>query len=146
MRARFFLVAAMLPLAAASGGAQEGLAGVDPFKPGAGRTWFSDCEFQADRYVSCKNAARPVLEAIAKPGDGTPGAALQAFMRDLFVAKGCIFDAPPDSFRVNGIFLSFDSEAAGRIRCHGQPSKLTFGPGVMALTSSVYFFMGSPPE
>ncbi|WP_072396575.1 hypothetical protein [Hyphomicrobium sp. CS1GBMeth3] len=146
MRAVVVLVAALFPLALASAQAQEGLTGADPFKPGAGRTWFSSCELQAGRYVSCKNAARPILEAIANPGKGTAGEALQAFMRDLFVSKGCTFEVPEDSFRVNGIFLSFDSHAAEKIRCYGHPSKLTFGPGVMALTGSVYFFMGGPPE
>ncbi len=146
MRVVMSLAAALLVAVAASARAQEGLIGADAFKPGSGKTWFSSCELRADRYVSCKNAARPILEAIAKPEKGTAGEALQAFIRDLFVAKGCTFEVPEDTFGVNGIFLSFDSKAADRIRCHDQPLKLTFGPGLMALPGSVYFFMGAPPE
>lgn len=146
MRACRLLVVALLPLAAVAARAQEALPSKEAFEPGSGRTWLSECAFEADRYVTCKHAARPVLEAVSNPGDGTPGEALQAFMRDLFVAKGCAFDASADSFRVNGIFLSFDSNAAGKIRCRGEPSKLSFGPGVIALADTIYFLSGDPPQ
>jgi hypothetical protein len=144
MRAFVCVVVGLLPLAAAA--QVQDLPSAEAFGPGSGRVWLSHCAFEADRYVSCKNAARPVLEALATPGDGTPGAALQAFMRDLFVAKGCAFDIPEDSFRVNGIFLSFDSAAAMGIRCEGKESKLEFAPGVITLLDTLYFFSDAPPQ
>lgn len=148
MRSPLCLVAAMLPLAgAASAGAQESLPSAQAFAPGSGRVWLSECAFEAERYVSCRNAAPSVLEVISSPGDGdTPGMALQAFMRDLFVGKGCTFAVPPDSFRVNGIFLSFDSSTASEIRCDGLPSRLVFSPDGIGLLDTLYFFSGAPPR
>ncbi len=114
------------------------------FEPGSGKIWFSGCVLEADRYVSCKSAAPEVLAAIASPGDQTPGFALQTFISDVFIEKGCAFEAPPDSFRVNGVFLSFDSQASKDIRCKGKPSKLAFGPEGMALVDTLYFFTEGP--
>ncbi|MBL8847636.1 MAG: hypothetical protein JNN24_17880 [Hyphomicrobium zavarzinii] len=136
-------------LLAGSAHAQDIPAEVPPasnFAPGSGRVWFSSCTFEAERYVSCKDAARPAIEAIAKPGDGTPGEALQAFVKKLFTDKGCTFDAPPESFRVNGIFLSFDSKAAHQIACQGQKADLVFKPGVIILLNTLYFVAGDPPQ
>jgi hypothetical protein len=119
--------------------------GAVAFGPGSGRTWFSGCELQAERYVVCKNADRPLLDAIAAPGAGTPGQALQAFMRKIFETRGCRFEAPDDSFRVNGIFLSFDAGAAAHIRCEGARSALQFAPDRMSLLDTVYFLMADAP-
>jgi hypothetical protein len=114
------------------------------FAPGSGKVWFSGCVFEADRYVSCKSAAPDVLEAISNPGDQPPGAALQTFVSDAFIEKGCAFEAAPDSLRVNGVFLSFDSAAAKDIRCKGKPWKLEFSPDGMVLADTLYFFSGEP--
>lgn len=149
MRRFLAILAAALSLAVASPHAQEApaeLPGADYFEPGSGRLWFSGCEYEADRYVTCKDAARPVLEAIANPGDGTPGAALQTYVSDLFIEKGCAFEAPPESFRVNGVFLSFDARATKQIRCEGKKSGLVFKPGVMTLLDTLYFLAGDPPQ
>jgi hypothetical protein len=148
MRRFLSLVAAVLPLAANPAGAQDAapFPGADAFTPGSGRIWFSECEFQDERYITCKNAAPSVLEAISNPGDQTPGAALQMFMSDMFIEKGCAFEAAPDSFRVNGIFLSFDSRAAKDIRCRGKKSELVFRPDGMALLDTIDFLAGEPPH
>lgn len=137
--------AALLVLAAADARAQD-LPEAEAFAPGPGRVWLSGCAVEADRYVTCKDAARPLLDAIAAPGTGTPGAALEAFMRTLFTEKGCTYAAPPDTFRVNGIFLSFDSKHAERIRCPGQSSALVFRPGAITLLDTLYFLAGGPPR
>lgn len=144
---RSFTRGALVALAVAmAGGAHAGGSGETvQFGAGSGRTWLSGCELQAERYVVCKNAERPVLEAIANPGGGTPGEALQAFVRTLFEAKGCRFEAPAESFGVNGIFLSFDSSAAAGIACEGQRSALSFAPGRMSLLDTVYFLAEDPP-
>lgn len=143
---RFFLsLAAALSFAAGSALAQD-VPGADAFKPGSGRVWFSGCEYEADRYVTCKSADAGVLEAIANPGDGTAGLALQTYVSDVFIEKGCSFEAAPDSFRVNGVFLSFDAKAVGQIRCKGKTSKLEFKPGVITLADTLYFFAGDPPQ
>jgi hypothetical protein len=118
----------------------------DAFAPGSGRVWFSGCEFERDRYVTCKSAAPEVLEAIANPGSEPAGLALQTYVSDVFIEKGCAFEAPQDSFLVNGVFLSFDGKAAGQIRCKGKPSKLVFAPGLITLADTLYFFAGDPPQ
>lgn len=140
-----FLPAMLLFWAGAPAHAQEDMPPLEAFASGSGRVWLSDCAFEAERYVSCKNAAPAVLEAISNPGEETPGEALQAFVQALFVGKGCVFDIPADSFRVNGIFLSFDSTAASGIRCEGKPSKLVFAPGGISLLDTLYFFSAAPP-
>jgi hypothetical protein len=143
---RFFLsLAATLSFAAGTALAQD-IPGKDAFAPGSGRVWFSGCEFERDRYVTCKSAAPEVLEAIANPGDGTAGLALQTYVSDVFIEKGCSFEAPPDSFLVNGVFLSFDGKAASQIRCKGKASKLVFAPGVITLADTLYFLAGDPPQ
>ncbi|MDQ8698372.1 hypothetical protein [Hyphomicrobium sp. LHD-15] len=145
MRRFLFSLVVALPFAAASTFAQD-IPGKDAFEAGSGRVWFSGCQFEADRYVTCKNAAPGILEAIANPGDGTPGLALQTYVSDVFIEKGCAFEAPPESFRVNGVFLSFDSKAASQIRCKGKPSKLVFGPDAITLLDTLYFLAGDPPQ
>lgn len=117
---------------------------LDAFVPGSGKVWFSGCVFEADRYVSCKSAAPDVLEAISHPGDQTPGLALQTLISDVFIEKGCAFEARPDSFRVNGVFLSFDGTAAKDIRCNGKAGTLAFGPDGMALLDTLFFFTDGP--
>ncbi len=149
MRHFLCVAVAALSLAAVSAHGQDAPAdvpGADAFKPGSGRLWFAGCEFEADRYVTCKTAASGVLEAIANPGDQTPGSALQTYVSDVFIEKGCAFEAPADSFRVNGIFLSFDSKAAKEIRCAGKKSGLVFQPGVISLLDTIYFISGDPPQ
>jgi hypothetical protein len=138
----------LLPLLAVPIKAQDGtvLPRADAFAPGSGRVWFSGCAFEAERYVTCKNADAGVLEAISNPGDGTPGLALQTYVSDVFIEKGCAFEAPLDTFRVNGVLLSFDSKAAGLIRCKGKPSKLSFAPGLITLADTLYFLTGDPPQ
>lgn len=126
--------------------AEEALPGADAFQSGSGRIWFSGCVFEAERYVSCKNAAQSVLDAVAEPGDGTPGDKLQTYVSDLFIEKGCAFEAPPETFRVNGIFLSFDANAAREIRCKGKTGKLIFAPGVISLLDTLYFLSRDPPQ
>lgn len=138
-------LAAVMSLVTTACLAQD-LPGKDSFGPGSGRVWFSGCEFEADRYVTCKNAEAGLLEAISNPGGGTPGLALQTFVSDVFIEKGCAFEAPPDAFRVNGVFLSFDSKAASQIRCQGKPSKLELGPGLSTLADTLFFFAGDPPQ
>lgn len=143
------LLAATLWLAAGSAHAQDGTAslpGLDAFEPGSGRLWLSACAYEADRYVSCKSAAPAVLEAIAQPGDQTAGAALQTFVSDVFIEKGCAFEVQPESFRVNGLFLSFDTKSAKDIRCKGKKSALVFGPDGMTFLDTLYFFSGDPPQ
>lgn len=124
----------------------EDLPSRESFDPGSGRIWFSGCEFEADRYLSCKNAEAGVLEAISNPGEGTPGLALQTYVSDVFIEKGCAFEAPLDTFRVNGVFLSFDSKAASQIRCNGKPSKMELAPGLFTLAGTLFFFTGDPPQ
>lgn len=145
----FLPVLAGLWLAAGSvhalGGAAS-LPGLKAFEPGSGRVWFSQCAFEADRYVSCKSAAPDVLAAVSQPGDQTAGAALQTFVSDLFIEKGCAFEAPPESFRVNGLFLSFDTRSAKDIRCKGKTSALGFGPDGMTFLDTLYFFSGDAPQ
>jgi hypothetical protein len=68
------------------------------------------------------------------------------FISDMFIEKGCAFEAAPDTFRVNGIFLSFDSKSAKDIRCQGKKSTLTFSPEGMALLDTLYFFSAGPPQ
>lgn len=144
MRRLLFPVLAMaLPLAAASAEAPD-LPKRGAFGPGSGKVWFSGCIFEADRYVSCKSAMSDVLEAIASPGDQTPGSALQTFISDVFIEKGCAFEAAPENFRVNGVFLSFDTKSAKDIRCEGAPSKLVFGPDGMTFLDTLYFFRDGP--
>lgn len=143
MRSLLAAASIALPLAAASAQAPE-FPKLDAFEPGSGKVWFSGCAFEADRYVSCKSAAPGVLEAIANPGDQTPGAALQTFISDVFIEKGCAFEAAPESFRVNGVFLSFDTKAGTDIRCKGTPSKLAFGPDGMTFLDTLYFFFDGP--
>lgn len=87
-----------------------------------------------------------MLDAIAKPGETTPGAAFQAHMRTLFTGKGCTFEAPPETFRVNGIFLSVDLKNAGLIRCAGQSPEPAFKPGVIVLLDTLYFLTGDAPQ
>ena len=142
------LFAAVLPLAANPASAQDAgtFPGADAFAPGSGRIWFSQCEFQDDRYVTCKSAEPSVLEAISNPGDQTPGAALQTFMSDMFIEKGCAFEAPPDSFRVNGVFLSFDTKSAKDIRCKRKKSAVVFSPQGMSFIDTLYFFSGDAPQ
>jgi hypothetical protein len=139
-------VTAVLLLAASAAQAQEGPPGADTFQPGSGRVWLSGCEYQSERYVTCKDAARPLLDAISAAGEGTPGEKLQTYVSDLFIEKGCAFEAPPESFRVNGIFLSFDAHAAREIRCNGKKGKLVFAPGVITLLDTLYFLSGDPPR
>ena len=116
------------------------------FAQGSGRLWFAGCVYESDRYVSCKTAQPDILEAISQPGDQTPGAALQTSVSDVFIEKGCAFEAPPESFRVNGVFLSFDTKAAANIRCAGKKSTLAFVPDGMSLLDTLYFFSGDPPQ
>ncbi len=115
------------------------------FENEPGRTWLSDGAYQAERYVVCKVAAPQVLAAIEKP-ETTPGAALQAHMQAIFEKKGCTFEAPADTFRVNGVFLSLDMEGAKNIRCEDKPSKLVFRPGVMSFLDTIYFLNDGPPR
>lgn len=145
----------LLPLAAAialaaTASAQDlepELPGAAQFEAGSGRIWFSHCAYQAERYMVCKNAARPILDAIAKPADGGhPGNVLQATMRKLFEEKGCTFEAAPETFGVNGIFLSFDAEKGRDIRCEDKASKLVFAPGVITFLDTLYFLSGDPPQ
>ena len=131
---------------AASAQEPAALPRADYFAQGSGRTWFADCNYEAERYVVCKTAAKPVLDAIADPGSDTPGTKLQMLIGDLFIEKGCAFEAAPDSFRVNGVFLSFDTKAAKTIRCGGKPSKVEFAPGMITLLDTVYFFNDDPPQ
>ena len=116
------------------------------FTDGSNMTWFSACTFEADRYISCKSAAPGVLAAIAEPGDQTAGGALQTYVSDLFIEKGCAFEAAPESFRVNGIFLSFDTRAAKDIRCAGKKSAIIFSPEGMTLLDTLYFFSAESPQ
>lgn len=109
------------------------------------RTWLSDCAYQSERYVVCKHAAADVLTAIEKP-ETTPGAALQAHMKAIFNKKGCTFEAPANTFRVNGVFLSLDMEGAKLIRCEDKPSKLEFRPGVISFLDTIYFLNDGPPR
>jgi len=118
----------------------------DAFEPGSGKVWFSGCVFEADRYVTCKSAAPGVLEAIADPGDQPAGLALQTYVSDVFIEKGCAFEAAPDSFRVNGVFLSFDSSSAKDIRCKGKAAKLEFSPDGMALSDTLFFYFDGPAQ
>ena len=115
------------------------------FEKNPGRTWLSHCEYQSDRYVVCKFAAPEVIAAIESPKT-TAGAAMQDLMRGLFEAKGCTFDAPPETFRVNGIFLSFDMEGGKKITCQDQPSQLVFAPGVITFLDTVYFLNDGRPR
>lgn len=115
------------------------------FENEPGRTWFSHCEYQNERYVVCKNAAQPILDTILKP-DTTPGAALQTHIREIFEKKGCTFAAPADTFRVNGIFLSLDMEGAKAIKCGEDDGKLVFKPGVIAFLDTLYFLNDGPPR
>lgn len=115
------------------------------FENKPGRTWFSHCEYQNERYVVCKNAAAPILDTILKP-ETTPGAALQSHMRGIFEQKGCTFEAPKDTFRVNGIFLSLDMEGAKSIRCGDEEPKLVFRPGVITFLDTIYFLSDGPPR
>jgi hypothetical protein len=148
MRRLFTLLAAMLPLTAIPAGAQDAapFPGAKAFEAGSGRLWFSECEFQEDRYITCKSAAPIVLEAIANPGDQTPGAALQMNVSDVVIEKGCAFEAQPESFRVNGVFLSFDTKSAKDIRCKGKKSAVVFSPQGMSFLDTLYFFSGDPPQ
>ena len=144
---RLFSMTAVILIAAHAALAQDSaFPSADAFAPGAGRTWFSDCNFEAERYVTCKNAAPDAIAAISTPGDMTPGAALQTFISDIFIEKGCAFEAGPETFRVNGIFLSFDTKSAKDIRCKGKKSALTFAPEGMAFLDTLYFFTGDPPQ
>jgi hypothetical protein len=141
---RISTAAILITASVAVAHAQDGFPGAEAFAPGSGRIWFSGCVLEAERYVSCKSAQREILDAIATPGDQTPGLALQTFVSDVFIDKGCAFEAPPDSFRVNGVFLSFDSNSAKHIRCAGKASKLAFSPEGMSLANSIFFFSDAP--
>ncbi len=143
MRLLVSAIAIALPLAAASAQAPE-FPKLDAFAPGSGRIWFSGCVLEAERNVRCTSAAPEVLDAIAQPGDQSPGLALETFVSDVFIEKGCAFQPAPESFRVNGGFFSFDSQAAKDIRCKGKGSKLEVSPDGMALADTLYFFSGEP--
>lgn len=147
---RFFCTAVILLISFAStfANAQDpaSFPNAKAFEPGSGKLWFAGCVYEAERYVSCKTAQAGVLEAISQPGDQTPGAALQMFVSDVFIEKGCSFEAPPESFRVNGVFLSFDTKSAAAIRCKGKKSALAFAPDGMSLIDTLYFFSGDPPQ
>lgn len=142
---RYFLsaIAIMFPLAAASAQAPA-FPKLGAFAPGSGKIWFSGCVLEADRYVSCKSAAPEVLDAISQAGDQTPGLALETHVSDVFIEKGCAFQPAPESFRVNGMLLSFDSKSAKDIRCKGKSAKLEISPDGMALADTLYFFSGEP--
>lgn len=144
MRLVTFHLAAALSLAAPAHAQSPAFPKLDAFAPGSGKVWFSGCVFEADRYVTCKSAAPEVLEAVSHPGDQTPGLALQTHISDVFIEKGCAFEARPDSFRVNGVFLSFDSAAAKDIRCNGKAGTLAFDPDGMALHETLFFFSDGP--
>lgn len=126
--------------------APQGFPPLKDFEPGSGKLWFAGCVYEAERYVSCKTAQAGVLEAVSQPGDQTPGEALQMYVSDAFIEKGCAFEAPQESFRVNGVFLSFDSKAAATIRCAGKKGALSFAPDGMNLLDTLYFFSGNPPQ
>ena len=143
MRFLCLLLAVALPILSAHAQAPA-FPKLGAFEPGSGKVWFSGCVFEADRYVGCKSAAPGVLDAIANPGDQTPGLALQTFIGDVFIERGCAFEAAPESFRVNGVFLSFDSTSAKDIRCQGKAAKLAFGPDGMSLQDTLYFFSDGP--
>jgi hypothetical protein len=68
------------------------------------------------------------------------------FVGDVFIVKGCAFEAQPESFRVNGVFLSFDTKSAKDIRCKGKKSAVVFAPQGMTLLDTLYFFSGDPPQ
>ena len=149
MRRLLIALAALSPLFAFDARAQDGAGGFPPaaeFGAGSGRIWFSGCVFEADRYITCKSADAGLLEAIASPGDQTPGDVLQMHVSDVFIEKGCAFEAPQSSFRVNGVFLSFDTKAAKDIRCKGKKSAVVFSPQGMTLLDTLYFFSGDPPQ
>ncbi len=127
--------------------AYEELPRAEIFEKDAGRTWLSHCEFQHDRYIVCKHGAKPVIDAISNPEHaGAPGAALQAHIREIFEKKGCTFAAPDNTFRVNGIFLSFDAEKGAEIKCEGKPSTLVFAPQGAIFLDTLYFYFQGPPE
>lgn len=119
--------------------------GADFFEDEPGRTWFSHCDFEQDRYVVCKFAESRIIQAIEHPKT-TPGVALQDRIREIFEAKGCTFEAPPETFRVNGIFLSFDARGGERIACKDEPSKLVFRPGVISFLDTIYFLSEGRPQ
>ena len=148
MRFLLALLAILLSPAANPAAAQDASAfpGAEAFEPGSGRVWFSGCVFEADRYITCKAAAPGVLEAVAHPGDQPAGDALQMYVSDTFIEKGCAFEAPQETFRVNGIFLSFDTKAAKDIRCKGKTSAIGFAPQGMTFLDTLYFFSGDPPQ
>jgi hypothetical protein len=137
-----------LLLAAAPAGAETPAAfpKADAFEPGSGRLWFSACVYESERYITCKSAQPSVLDAISNPGDQTPGGALQMHVSDVFIEKGCAFEAAPDSFRVNGVFLSFDTKAAKDIRCKGKSASLGFSPEGIVLLDTLYFFTEDAPQ
>lgn len=116
----------------------------DFFENEPGRTWLSHCAYEQDRYVVCKFAEPGTIHAIEHPKTSA-GAALQGRMREIFEAKGCTFDAPPETFRVNGIFLSFDAKGGERIACPDKTSKLEFKPGVISFLDTIYFLSDGAP-
>lgn len=142
------VLATIISFAAVSAHAQDpaSFPKADAFAPGSGKLWFAGCVYEAERYVSCKTAQTGVLDAVSQPGDQTPGEALQMYVSDVFIEKGCAFEVPPDSFRVNGVFLSFDTKSAASIRCAGKKSALSFSPDGMTLLDTLYFFSGDPPQ
>ena len=115
------------------------------FENEPGRTWLSHCDYEADRYIVCKFAEPRIIEAIEHPKT-TAGAAMQDVMRSIFEKKGCSFEAPPETFRVNGIFLSFDTEGGKKIACDDAPSKVLFKPGVISFLDTIYFFRDARPQ
>lgn len=125
----------------------EGLPAAEVFEKDQSRTWLSHCEFQHDRYIVCKHGAKPVIDAISNPEQpGAPGPALQAHVREIFERKGCTFAAPANTFRVNGIFLSFDAEKGAEIQCEGKPSTLVFTPQGASFLDTLYFYFQGPPQ
>lgn len=88
--------------------------------------WFANCNFEANRYFSCRYAAPEVEAHIKSRSSVHPGIALTEKIKTHFVERGCTYQVTDEAFRVNGVFYSFDTRAFEKISCPGQIAKPKF--------------------
>lgn len=112
------------------------------------RLWFSNCEFEMNRYISCRVAPRAVEDWLKARSGVHPGMALTEYLKAYFEARGCRYGVVKEAFRINGVFFSFDTQEMQNIDCNASASSaLRFRPdGLRALDRIDFWFEDRPPD
>ncbi|PPD00337.1 MAG: hypothetical protein CTY31_04075 [Hyphomicrobium sp.] len=106
--------------------------------------WFANCEFEANRYFSCRYAA-PEIEAHIKSRSSVhPGIALTEKIKSHFFELGCDYRLVDEAFRVNGVFYSFDTRAFDQISCSGKSAKPKFNEEKATIFDLIEFWFDFP--